>query len=141
MENDGKGLQECVDWLVKVKDYFQAKDVGKEPSTEVKDAFERRKLRHLDQRCPDKLQGLFIDYSDPSNIRKEALEDLEYCEVHLDQCIMVLDDKILGKENFTGLDAKANFYKRLDEVFAEDRTKHKEYYKDEPQRKMVHMEL
>jgi len=37
--------------------------------------------------------------------------------------------KGLEKENFTAPDAKANFYKRLDEILAEHHSKHDEFYK------------
>ena len=124
--------KETISVLEKVCEYFSAKDAGREPSVEAKNAFEKRKERYLGFAANvDSWKGPPVDFNDPSNVRKVAQEDLQKAKVDLDITESIINDKDLNKENFTGPDAKANFYKRLYEVFAEHRKKHLEFYKDE----------
>ena len=63
--------------LNKVKDYFVAKDAGREPTDEAVKAFKERQKRYLAFPSNDNWKGPFIDFNDPSNVRKDALQDLE----------------------------------------------------------------
>lgn len=115
--------------LNKVKDYFDAIDAGREPTDEAIKAFKERQKRYLAYPYSDNWKGPFIDFNDPSNVRRDALVDLEQIKSNMDINNMIV--KTFANEKFAeGPAAKANFYKRLDEVFHEHFIKHEEFFKN-----------
>ncbi len=78
------GTKPDISLLEKVEDYFVAKDAGKEPSTEAKDAFAKRQERYLGWIADGGWLGPFVDFNDSSNVRKVAKEDLERSKVFLE---------------------------------------------------------
>lgn len=116
-----------ISWLEKVKSYFDAKDAGREASTEDVNAFDKRKERYLGHAANENWKGPHVNFNDPSNVRKVAEKDLQELKISKEKSENIV--KGLEKENFTAPDAKANFYKRLDEILAEHHSKHDEFYK------------
>ncbi len=116
-----------ISWLEKVKSYFDAKDAGREASTEDVNAFDKRKERYLGHAANENWKGPHVNFNDPSNVRKVAEKDLQELKISKEKSENIV--KGLEKENFTAPDAKANFYKRLDEILAEHHSKHDELYK------------
>jgi len=125
VEKDKKDLS----WLIKVKEYFDEKDAGREPTDEAVKAFKERQVRYLAYPLSDSWKGPFIDFNDPSNVRRDALQDLEQMKSNVARNEMLL--KALEKENFTGGGpaAKAKFYECIDKVFTEHYIKHEQYFK------------
>lgn len=116
-----------------VKDYFDALDAGREPADEAVKAFKERQTRYLSFASNDNWKGPFIDFNDKSNVRKEAMDDLEYKKTYVDLSDMVT--KAFANEKIAeGPAAKADFYKRLGDISEQHYLKHDKFYKDNASR-------
>ncbi len=117
--------------LIKVKEYFDEIGAGREPTDEALKAFKDRQERYKAFPSSGNWKGPFIDFNDPSNVRRDALQDLEQLKsnVALDERLA----KAFEKDKFTGGGpaAKANFYKCLNKAFSEHYIEYEPYFKSE----------
>ena len=121
-------------WLEKVKDYFDAIDSGKQPSPEAISAFEKRKERYIGHTKEDNWKGAWIDFNNPANVRKVALEDLEQHKAYtaLEQKVT----KAFENQEFTGPDAKKIFFDQLNKLWGEHKSDFDQYYRDDAKKEM-----
>lgn len=116
-----------------VKDYFDAVDAGREPADEAVKAFKERQTRYLSFTSNDNWKGPFIDFNDKSNVRKDAMVDLEQMKSNVDLNNMIT--KAFANEKFAeGPVVKADFYERLSEVFEKHYLEHDKFFKDNASR-------
>lgn len=109
---------ESLSWLIKVRDYFYAIDAGKNPTYEQEKAYNERVVRYKSFLSSDNWKGPKIDYDNPSNVRKEALQDLVQIELNVARNEMIVN--AFAKEKFSeGIAYKTDFYKRLNDVSGE----------------------